>query len=86
MVQYYYQITQKEPKSDDRLIKFDQHDVGPIFLALWLLHNLKAFQNPTQHHWYNKADQILTYDRKIFIWFLNSNTYLIATVKVSIST
>ena len=27
-------ITKKEPKSDDRLSKFDWHDLSPIFLAI----------------------------------------------------
>ena len=49
---------------------------------MMLLHNLKVFQKPIQHHWlaihlYNKADQILTYDCQMLIWFV---VYLIATV------
>ena len=36
-------ITKKETKSDDRLSKFDWHDLSPIFLNIMLLHNLKVF-------------------------------------------
>ena len=36
-------IIKKEPKSDDRLSKFDWHDLSPIFLTIMLLHNLKVF-------------------------------------------
>ncbi len=43
-------ITKKEPKSDDRLSKFDWHDLSPIFLAIMLLHNLKVFKKPTKYH------------------------------------
>ena len=38
-------ITKKEPKSDDRLSKFDWHDLSPIE-KLMLLHNLKVFKEP----------------------------------------
>ena len=34
--------TKKEPKSDDRLSKFDWHDLSTIVLAIMLLHNLKT--------------------------------------------
>ena len=36
------QITKKEPKSDDRLSKFDWHDLSPIFLAIMLPHKPKS--------------------------------------------
>ena len=36
-------ITKKEPKSDDRLSKFDWHDISPIFSTVVLLNNLKVF-------------------------------------------
>ena len=59
------QITKKDPKSHNRLSKFDMHDLSPIFLTIMLLHNLKVLQKPIKHHlptiyWYNRADQILT--------------------------
>ena len=66
------------------LSKFDWHDFSPTFLAIMLLRNLKEFEKPKKKHHllaihgYNKADQILTYDRQILIWFLV--IYLIATV------
>ena len=43
-------ITEKELKSDNRLSKFDWHDLSTIFWALILLYNLKAFQKPMEHH------------------------------------
>ena len=67
--------TKKEPKYDDCLSKFDWHDLSPIFLAVMLLHNLKVTNRPIKHHlltidWYNWADQVLTYDRQMLIWFI----------------
>ena len=44
------QVTNKEPKSDDLLSKFDWHNLSPIFLTIMLLHNLKVFQKPIKHH------------------------------------
>ena len=68
------QITKKEPKSDDRLSKFDWYNLSPIFLARMLYHCLKVFQKSIKHHLlaihrYNRADQILTYDHQLLIWF-----------------
>ena len=37
------QITKKEPKSDDRLSKFDWHDLSSTFLAIMLFYNLKTY-------------------------------------------
>ena len=39
------QITNKEPKSDDCLSKFDWLDLSPTILAIMLLSNLKVFSN-----------------------------------------
>ena len=69
------QITKKETKSEDRLLKFDWNDLSPIFLAIMLLHNLKVFKKPIKDHllafhWYNRPDQILTCDHQMLIWFL----------------
>ena len=44
------QITQKEPKFEAHVSKFDYHDLSPIFLATLLLHNPKVFQKPIIHH------------------------------------
>ena len=61
--------------TDDFLSKFDRHDLSPIFLTILLLHNLKVIQKPIIHHlliihWYSRADQTLTYNRQMLIWFL----------------
>ena len=69
-------ITKKEPKCNHRLSKFDCHDLFPFVWATMVLHSLKIVYKPIKPHllaihWYNRADQILTYDRHI---------YLIATV------
>ena len=45
-----YYITRKEPKSDDRLSKFDWIDLSLIFLTIMLLHNLQLFQKSIQNH------------------------------------
>jgi hypothetical protein len=37
------EITEKEPKSEAGVSKFDWHDLSPIILATMLLHNLKLF-------------------------------------------
>ena len=65
-------MTKKEPKSDARLSEFDWHELFPIFL-----HYIKVFLKPMKHHLVainfhrcNRADQILTYERQIVIWFL----------------
>ena len=73
------QITKKEPKSEARVSKFDWHDLSPIFLAIMLLHNLKVFQKRIKHylqalHRYNRSDQILTFDHRLFGYQL-SNCY-----------
>ena len=55
-----------------RALKFDWHDLSPIFLNIMLLHDLKVFQKPIKHHflvikWYNRADQILKYNPQMLI-------------------
>ena len=68
-------IYKKEPKSNNRLSKFDWHNLSPIFWAIMFLHKPKVFWKPIKNHllaihWYNRADQILTYDHQMLIWFL----------------
>ena len=41
----------KEPKSDNRMSKFDWQDLSPIFLAIMLFHNLKVVQKLIKLHW-----------------------------------
>ena len=59
-------ITKKEPKSDNRLSKFDRDDLSPIFVTIVLLHiQPKIFLDVNKHHLLlihgcNRADQILT--------------------------
>ena len=38
VIRYYIK---REPKHDDRLSKFDWHDLSPMFLTIMLLHNIK---------------------------------------------
>ena len=35
-------ITKKEPKSGDGYLKFEWHDLSPIFLAIMLLYKVKV--------------------------------------------
>ena len=46
-------VTKKEPKSDDRLSKFDWHDLSTIFGGNNASHNLKVFYKPIKQIWSN---------------------------------
>ena len=67
--------TQSVHLPENHLSKFDWYDLSPIFVVMMLLHNLKLFQKPMKHHllaihWCNRANQILTYDCQMLVWFL----------------